>query len=99
MVNGGSGVPTEVLIEELTVLEMQDIKQLPTPSPPSCRKQELYTDTNVFKDLDNHVINVRDLFVLSLFARLYALSIISISLGHTVINFNSWQDLWLQKHG
>ncbi|KAL5021542.1 hypothetical protein ScPMuIL_000697 [Solemya velum] len=58
--NGGTTVETNELIEELTALEMHDIKQLPPPYPPSCRKKDLYTDTKVFKELDEHVIKVAE---------------------------------------
>lgn len=47
------------IIETMEVLEQTKKAELPPPHPPNCRKNEIYTDPNVFDELDGKVIQVR----------------------------------------
>ncbi|WAR24738.1 HIL-like protein [Mya arenaria] len=46
------------IIETMEVLEQPKKSELPAPHPPACRKTEIYTDPNVFDELDDKVIQV-----------------------------------------
>ncbi|KAH3848756.1 hypothetical protein DPMN_091136, partial [Dreissena polymorpha] len=46
------------IIETMEVLEQTKKTELPAPHPPACRKNEIYTDPNVFDALDEKVIQV-----------------------------------------
>ena len=47
------------IIETMEVLEQTKKAELPPPHPPGVRKTEIYTDPNVFDELDDKVIQVR----------------------------------------
>lgn len=46
------------IIETMEVLEQTKKTELPPPHPPTCRKNEIYTDPNVFDELDDKVIQI-----------------------------------------
>ncbi|KAL4236037.1 hypothetical protein ACF0H5_004423 [Mactra antiquata] len=46
------------IIETMEVLEQTKKAELPPPHPPACPKNEIYTDPNVFDELDDKVIQV-----------------------------------------
>lgn len=46
------------IIETMEVLEQTKKTEIPSPHPPACRKNEIYTDPNVFDELDNKVIQI-----------------------------------------
>jgi hypothetical protein len=48
------------IIETMEVLEQTKKTELPGPHPPACRKNEIYTDPNVFDELDDKVIQVSE---------------------------------------
>lgn len=51
------------IIETMEVLEQTKKAELPPPHPPVCRKNEIYTDANVFDELDDKVIQVSDVAI------------------------------------
>ena len=51
------------IIETMEVLEQTKKTELPPPHPPSCRKNEIYTDPRVFDKLDDNVIQVCICFI------------------------------------
>ena len=46
------------IIETMEVLDQTKTTELPGPHPPSCRKADIYTDPQVFDNLDDNVIQV-----------------------------------------
>lgn len=48
------------IIETMEVLEQTKKEELPPPHPPACRKEEIYTDPQVFDALDDKVIQVAE---------------------------------------
>lgn len=56
-----SGVNGDTALEEaIEVLSsVPDVQEVPKPTPASTRKTDLYSDVNVFNELDEQVIRVR----------------------------------------
>ena len=47
------------IIETMEVLDQTKTAELPGPKPPSCRKGDIYTDPQVFDNLDENVFQVK----------------------------------------
>jgi len=64
MVDPANEEVVKEIIETMEVLEQTKKTELPPPHPPACRKNEIYTDPNVFDALDDKVIQVRSVGLL-----------------------------------
>ena len=51
------------IIETMETLEQTKSTEMPGPHPPSCRKDDIYTDPRVFDNLDENVFKVQETFV------------------------------------